>query len=73
MRTKALYRCSKRGIGVTFVNYCDWFEKKRATLTKRCCKNCRYFTDEQVKQDNTTKNVISPEKKAETEIKKPKK
>ena len=68
MKTK-LYRCSKRNFGVIVTNYCDWFEKKRSTLSKRCCKNCRYFTDEQVKDINKKKNTGSKKKSAETETK----
>jgi len=67
MRTKLLFRCSKRGLGVSFSNYCDWFEKKRATLSKHHCKNCRYLTDEQVKPETTKKDIKSTSKEAERE------
>ena len=69
MRTKSLYRCSKRNLGVVFVNYCDWFEKKRSSLSKRCCKNCRYLTDEELPKKETTRGS---KKKTETETKKQK-
>ena len=72
MKAKTLYLCSKRDFGVVSTNYCDWYEKKRKSLTKRCCKNCSYFTNEQVKQNNKKKDSGSSEE-SEIEAKKTKK
>ena len=47
MKTK-FYKCEHRGFGVTSASYCDWFEVKRKSLTKRCCRNCKHLTEEQV-------------------------
>jgi len=77
MRTRILYRCRKRDNigGVAINNYCDWFQIKRKSLTKKCCRNCKFFTNEQIhkdKQKSTPKNKTSPEIESETEKKKEK-
>ena len=74
---KVLYMCNKRKFGVEFINYCDWFEKRRSNLTKRCCKNCRYVTNEESKQNTSTNNSRKDQKSTEdkesAKTKKPKK
>ncbi len=64
-----LFRCSKRGFGVFSSNYCDWFEKKKSTLIKRSCKNCRFFTNEEDKQESKKKITRRPRKETKRETK----
>jgi len=49
-KKQIIYYCKKRDIEISQMNYCDYFEKKRSTLVKRCCRNCKYLTDEKKKQ-----------------------
>jgi len=63
MKATELYSCQKRGFKVDASNFCDWFEKKRSTLTKRCCNNCRYFKYEDSSSKRTNKGKSSKKKK----------
>ena len=53
MPVKSLHFCIKRTMPVASNNYCDWFEKKKESLTKRCCRNCKFFSDEKTEKENS--------------------
>jgi len=54
-KSNGLFLCNKRKVEVETSSYCDWFEKKRSNLTKRCCKNCKYFPVMKKKNEKTSK------------------
>lgn len=60
-----LYSCPKRKVEISLNGYCDWFDKKKNTLTKKCCSNCRYLKDDK----KTKKKNEIPKKTSEDETK----
>ena len=67
METNILFICKKRELGVIGINYCDWFEKRKSNLVKRCCKNCRFFSDEKYKRKIKKENPSSAKEEKKTE------
>jgi hypothetical protein len=61
------YKCDKRPIFIDLEGYCDWFEKKRKTLTKKCCRNCRYIHDGQFQKTEDEKTIKKTKKKKQDE------
>ena len=54
-------KCKKRimqpsgdPLDVTEVNMCDWFESKRKTRYRVCCRNCKYFEVIKKVQENAS-------------------
>ena len=52
--SELLFPCSKRKIKISPEGYCDWFDKKKNSLTKKCCSNCKHIKN----NDKKTKTKI---------------
>jgi len=51
---------TRNGVRVNFNHYCDLFDKRKPHLLKRCCKNCKYFSQKNEKQETQDKTQDSP-------------
>jgi len=63
MQTELTYICKKRNMKIEANNLCDWFEKRRTTLKRHNCRNCRFFENEEKNKSKNSKKDISSEKK----------
>ncbi len=46
--------CEKRVIVVEENRMCDWFEPKRKTRYRVCCRNCKYFELKKLAENQKT-------------------